>query len=196
MIAFPKRLRRDTRGATLIEFAIVAPVMIVLIMGMCELAYQAYVTSALVGALQKAGRDSAIQGNDKQGDSIDQKVMAMVRTVAAGATYTSKRSNYAQFGNIAPEYYFDTNNNGQYDAATECFMDVNGNGVWDADPGITGQGGANDVTVYSMTITYNRLFPVLGLFGWSSAKSLTATTVLKNQPYASQNAYTPTKVCP
>ena len=56
------RLRRDRRGVTVVEFAFVLPVMLVLMMGMMELGYQAYVQSVITGAVQKAGRDSGIQG--------------------------------------------------------------------------------------------------------------------------------------
>lgn len=187
-------LARDERGITVIEFAIVLPVMITLIMGMCELAYQGYMQSTLEGALQKAGRDSTIQAADDA--SIDQRVMQQVWQVSKNATYTSQRQSYSQFGNIAPEYFWDTAGTGVYDSTKDCFMDVNGNGVWDADPGTTGGGGASDVAKYSITVTYPRLFPVARLFGWPNTKAIVATTILKNQPYSSQNAYTPTKICP
>ena len=65
-------------------------------------------------------------------------------------------------------------------------------GVWDADPGLSGQGGANDVTLYTMTITYPRLFPVTKALGVSSTQTITATTLLKNQPYATQTLTTVT----
>ena len=55
-----QRLRTDCRGATIIEFAIVAPVMMFLLMGLGDLLYQLYLQSILDGALQKAGRDSTI----------------------------------------------------------------------------------------------------------------------------------------
>ncbi|WP_426263342.1 TadE/TadG family type IV pilus assembly protein [Sphingomonas sp. PWP1-2] len=192
------RIVRDTRGATIIEFAVVAPVMILLIMGLSDLAYQGYIMSILDGAMQKAGRDSTIQGNDTtpSGAAIDQKVMASVWLVMKSATYVSSRKSYSQFGNIAPESFRDDNGNKVYDAATECFTDVNGNKTWDADPGASGQGGASDVVVYKMTITYPRLFPMAGLAGLSQTVTNSSTTYLKNQPYAGQVSYTPTLVCP
>lgn len=189
------KLRRDRRGATIVEFAIVAPVMLALIMGLGELAYQGYVQAILSGAIQKAGRDSTIQGNDAKTDDLDSKVMTMVRTVAKNASYTSSRKNYAQFEDAAGEYYFDDNRNGVYDRATECFIDVNNNQTYDADPGAAGQGGASDVTVYKLTLTYPRLFPVK-VIGWSATATISASTILKNQPYASQTSLQRTKICP
>lgn len=192
------RFGGDARGATIIEFAIVAPVMLLMIMGLSDLAYEGYVQTVLAGAMQKAGRDSTIQGNDTaaNGQAIDQKVIASVRTILKNVSYTSSRKSYAQFGAVAPESFQDNNSNGKYDSATECFTDVNGNRTWDTDPGATGQGGAGDVVVYTMNITYQRLFPLAGLAGLPQTVTLSASTFLKNQPYKAQTAYSPTLVCP
>ena len=203
------RLRRDRRGATQIEFAIIAPVMLTLIMGLGELAYQGYVQSVLTGAIQKAGRDSSIQGASAQATAIDATVIAQLSQLRSGwtadctgnppanvATYCSTRKSYASFGSIAPEPFVDSNHNGQYDAATECFTDTNGNGTWDSDPGLNGQGGANDVTVYTITVTLPRIFPVFGLIGLSRNMTLNGSTTLKNQPWATQNVYPAVQKCP
>ena len=163
-------------------------------MGLSELAYQGYIQSVLTGAVQKAGRDSTIQGNGAQTSVIDSKVMSAVWSVARNATYVSSRKSYQSFLAIAPEPFIDNDKNGQYDAKTDCFTDMNGNGVWDADPGLAGQGGANDVTIYTMTVTYQRLFPVFGLIGLPNPATLTGTTALINQPYSAQPA--PVQVCP
>jgi Flp pilus assembly pilin Flp len=190
------QLRRDARGVTAIEFAFVAPVLCLLLMGLCDLTYQSYVQAILTGAIQKAGRDSTIQGSTSRTAQLDAKVMAQIRQVARNATYTSSRRSYAQFSQIKPEAFQDNNNNNQYDQATECFTDVNGNNRWDADPGQEGQGGANDVVLYTINVTYPRLFPLYGMLGWGANQTIAASTVLKNQPYAEQNAYVPEQICP
>jgi Flp pilus assembly protein TadG len=185
---------RNQRGATIVEFALILPVMLTLIMGLSELAYQMYIQSILSGAVQKAGRDSAIQGGAQQTAAIDLAVMNVVWVAAKTATYTSTRKSYSDFADIAPEPFVDTNKNGIRDKG-ECFTDINGNGVWDADPGLSGQGGANDVTLYTMTITYPHLFPVAAWFGWPAKETTSASTLLKNQPYASQTVPTPATIC-
>ena len=194
--ALPRVLVSDRRGATIIEFAMILPVMLTLIMGLGELTYQEYVQSILTGAVQKAGRDSTIQGAGTQTSQIDTAVMKMVNQVAPGATFDSKRLNYASFTAIAPEPFVDTAGTGVYNSAKDCFTDLNGNSTWDADPGLNGQGGANDVTVYTIHIYYQRLFPVAALIGMSQTVALTGKTILKNQPWAAQNAYTPQQICP
>lgn len=204
-----RRLGGATSGATVIEFAIITPVMLTMIMGLGELAYQGYVQSVLTGAIQKAGRDSTIQGAAAQTSQIDAVVIAQLSQLRSGwtvdcsgsppatsATYCSSRKSYSTFGQVAPEPFTDSNGNGHYDAATECFTDTNGNGVWDADPGTSGQGGANDVVVYTMSITYPRIFPVFGVIGLTRTVTLVGSTTLKNQPWATQTVYTPKQICP
>ena len=190
----PRSLRRDKRGATIVEFAIVAPVMVLMMMGLGDLGYQVYAQAILNGAMQKAGRDSAIQGGDQITATLDGKVSAMVRNIAKNATITFTRKNYDSFSVIKPEPFVDTNGNGVRNAG-ECYTDINANNQWDADPGVNGQGGANDVTVYTATVTYPHIFPVVTLLGWPSTQTITASTLLKNQPYASQTTVTPATVC-
>jgi hypothetical protein len=168
--------------------------MMLVLMGLGDLSYQVYAQSILNGAIQKAARDSTIQGNANNTATIDDKVSTMVRKIAANATIAFTRKNYDSFSVIKPETFTDSNGNGVRNAG-ECFVDINGNGTWDADPGQTGQGGANDVTLYTATVSYPRLFPVAGLFGWPSTMTISATTLLKNQPYASQSVATPTTIC-
>lgn len=185
-------LRHDARGASLIEFAILLPVLMALLMGLMDIAYQAYIQAVLEGAVQKAGRDATIEAADT--GTIDARVVTSVRRVAGNATVTPSRLSYASFGTIKPESFTDTNGNSRYDAG-ECFTDINGNGRWDSDPGIAGQGNASDVTVYKVTVSYLRLFPVAGLIGWSNQVTLSASTRFKNQPYSTQSVPTQQVLC-
>ena len=199
------RIRGDRRGSAITEFAIVTPVMLLMMMGIGDMLYQAYAQSLLNGALQKAGRDSGIQDAAAQSAAIDSKVVAVVASIVknptnscaatpTAATWCSTRKSYDSFTAVGPEPFTDSNNNGVRDAG-ECFTDMNGNGTWDADPGASGQGGAGSIALYTIRITYPRLFPVARLIGWTSVATISATTLLKNQPYATQTTNTPTTVC-
>lgn len=190
-----KSFSRDTHGGALIEFALVVPVFLFTVMGFCELAYQAYIQSVLTGAVQKAGRDSAIQ-NAATGD-IDANVLAQVQAAAPRAAFATgypTRKSYAQFGDIDAEPFVDLNANGIHDSG-ECFTDVNNNSRWDADPGRMGQGGANDAVVYTVSIVYPHLLPLGAKMGWGPNQTLSAMTTLKNQPYAQQTVGTYPTVC-
>ena len=199
-------LFRDDRGAALVEFAFVAPVMLILIMGLSDLLFQSYAQSVLTGEVQKAARDSAVEGGAALAGTIDAKVISRMTpllknltqscatTPAANPVWCATRKSYDSFSAVAPEPFTDANSNGIRDPG-ECFTDLNGNRAWDADPGATGQGGASAITVYTMTVTFPRIFPVAGLLGWAPFKTIRASTVLKNQPYATQTTTTPQTIC-
>lgn len=193
-----RRLRPADRGAAAVEFALVAPVLMMSMMGLGNLIHAIYAQSIVVGAVQKAGRDGTIQnkGSAAATAALDAKVMESIRQVAPGATFVSTRQNYANFSNVGkPEPHTDNagGRTGQYDAG-ECYSDTNGNGSWDADGGRAGVGGANDIAKYTITVTYPRLFPTPGL-NWGANGTITASTVLKNQPYAAQGAATAVTIC-
>jgi len=52
--------------------------------------------------------------------------------------------------------------------------------------GKSGQGGASDVVLDTMTVSYPRMFPLYGLLRWSRNVSISGSTVLRNQPYGVQ----------
>lgn len=185
-------------GTAAMEFGLVAPIMVMLMMGLGELLYGTYVNAILLGAVQKAGRDATLQGNAFATTSIDNLVMNRVKEVAPNATYVSVRENYTTFSNVdKPEPHTDKPGGtaGQYDVG-ECFSDTNGDGNWDADGSKTGVGGANDVAQYSIAVTYPHVFPVAKLLGWGNTQTITGQTILKNQPYAAQASTTVQTICP
>lgn len=195
--ALLRQFAESKKGATIVEFAIVCPVMLMLVMGLGEITFQEYLQSVLSGAVQKAARDSTIDGNgsSEANTVIDNKVKSTVSLIIKSPIWDdATRTNYSHFADIGPEYFFDSNGNNTYDKG-ECFIDTNGNSAWDADPGASGQGSANAVVVYQMGFSYPRLFPVAGLLGWSSSAHITASTILKNQPYKFSNTADNTKIC-
>ena len=198
---FPAVLR-DRRGSTIIEFAIVAPVLCLLLLGGFDTAHSLYVRSVLQGIVQKTARDSALEAGNTtaQQSVIDDKVRAQATALANNATITFTRRYYRTFSKAAAaqaESYTDTNANSRCDNG-EPFQDANNNGTWDADGGDSGQGGAKDRTVYTATLSYPRFFPLYRLIGGSNTTKITASTVLENQPYSDQNIYAATTLrnCP
>ena len=59
MRALLRQLRGDRRGVTVIEFAIVAPVMCLFLVAAFDVAHQLYLTATLQGIVQKTARDSS-----------------------------------------------------------------------------------------------------------------------------------------
>lgn len=187
MRTMSKCLACDRRGSTITEFALIAPVMALILMGFLDLGHSMYTRSVLQGAMEKASRDGTLESGSTSTSTIDAKVQSQVRPVAGRwASYVTTRKSYSQFGKVGTaETYIDSNGNGVRNAG-ECFQDENGNSTWDADRGKTGQGGASDVVLYTMTATYPRMFPLARMLGWSSNVTITGQTVLRNQPYGVQ----------
>jgi Flp pilus assembly protein TadG len=188
-----RRLRRDERGATLVEFGLLAPVMCMLIVGMLDVAHTLYMRTVLQGAVQRAARDSALETGTEAATRtvIDNKVRAIVRELRADADPKFSRRFYRSYAAASaktPEYIEADNGNGKCDRG-ENYRDINRNGVWDADGADDGQGGAKDATLYTVTLTYPRLFPLYGFVGVPRDVTVSASTILRNQPYTDQGSY-------
>lgn len=196
MIRRPVLLRQDRRGVSAVEFGLIAPFMIAIILGTLQLAIDVSLRSVLNGAVQEAGRNSGIE--DAHGDQtdIDGYVTEQVHSYLASATVTFDRKNYQNFSDVGtPEDYVDANKNGEYDD-TECFTDENDNDQWDADSGASGQGGARDIVLYTATMEYQELVPVHAFLGLGSTRRLSASTTLMNQPFSTQGDRVAKQVCP
>lgn len=181
-----KNLRQDVRGATLVEFAIVAMPLIVMMMAMFDLGFREYISIQLAGALDQSARQVTV-GTATTVATVKASVTAQIRTILPGATVTVVPSSYNAFSKVGkPEpITTDTAPTGVYNKG-DCFEDVNGNGVWDADSGLSGTGGSDDIVYYTATVTYPEIVPMRRLLGWSATETVTGTAMMKNQPYASQ----------
>lgn len=179
----------DRTGATIVEFALVLPVLLLTLFGLSDLGYNLYTAQMLQGAIQNAARLSTLQGASDKQAGIDEVVTRAVHAVAPNATLDFNRKSYANFSDVArPEDFTDINTNGTCDSG-EPFEDANANGSWDADAGSDGFGGARDAVLYTVTVNYPRVFPIARLIpGQSDTMALTAVTVLRNQPFNIQDA--------
>lgn len=186
------RVFRDTTGITVVEFAVVAPVLLLLILGMGDLGFQVYATANLEGSLQRAAREATLEKGFSIQDQIDQSVKEQVKRVLPAADVSITRRNYKKFADIVtPEIFTDNNGDGICNDG-EPFEDINANGVWDMDRGSDGLGGARDAVLFTATASYSRMFPLANFVpGIEREVQLVATTVLRNQPYNEQRERVP-----
>ena len=122
---------------------------------------------------------------------IKQQIRNLNKSIDPDNDIKIKRRYYRNFTNAFnadEEDYTDTNDNGVCDDG-EPYVDANLNEVWDSDGGDEGQGGAKDVSIVTVTVTYDRLFPLAKLIGLPEQINISANTVLANQPYAEQATY-------
>lgn len=190
-----RRLRDSERGAALVEFAFTGPLFILLLMGIFDYSWQMYAKQVLQGAVAKAGRNSTLETGSNSQTALDNAVKASVLKVFPHADVTFARRAYDNFSEVGnPEPFNDDNGDGAHQN-TECFEDVNGNGVWDSDRARGGNGGADDVILYTVEMKFDRVLPVWRMLGQPQETTLRETTVLRNQPFAVGSDASPVR-CP
>lgn len=184
------RLFRDETGIAAVEFGITASAFFALLMGGFDVGHTLYMQTVLQGTVQKAARDLTLSSGTEAARqlAVDTHVRDSVRRLNASIPDNDikiTRDFYANFATAQAAQPEDANQDGVCSPG-EVWVDRNFNNVYDSKGGSSGQGGAKDVVVYSVTVSYPRLFPVARLIGMSETVKLNATTVLANQPYGDQ----------
>ncbi|MEW9855555.1 TadE/TadG family type IV pilus assembly protein [Novosphingobium sp. M1R2S20] len=189
-------LSKDRRGTSAVEFALLAPTLLMAMLGLLDLGYNMYTATILEGSIQKAARDSTLEGASGNLAAIDERVREAVHAIAPRATIPPpRRTAYSSFSAAGkPEDYTDTNGNGRCDTG-EPFEDANENGRWDTDRGSAGSGSARDVVLYEVTVTYPRPFPIGKFLGMGETYTMSARTVLGNQPWDNVRKTPPVERC-
>ena len=180
------RLLRDQRGATLVEFGLVAGPFILMLLGIMDLGYRGYVDTVSKSVLHRVARDAST--GEMTAEQIEQQVNdGLDALVLKDAVISVTTESYFDFTNIGkPEKLtVDNNGNGEVDPG-DCFIDNNGNDVFDTDYGIAGTGGPDDIVNYKIEITSPRLFPLASMMGLDETMTISNSTAVRNQPYGAQ----------
>lgn len=192
-----RRPMSDASGATIVEFAAVAPVFLGVLMFTFDIAYMIYARAQLTGLVNAVGRASTLEtANDETRAEMDARVTEQVHELVPHGELDFRRVSFNNYGlaQARAEPFVDGNENNDCDNG-ESFLDLNGNGQHDLDGARVGGGGARDVVIYTVTLRYDRLFPVAGLIGLDPSVEVQAQTLLKNQPFDLQ-AQPTRRVCP
>ncbi len=189
-----RRLSRSREGLAATEFAFVAPIFLLMLMGIFDLGFAMYIQAALQGATQEGARQASLENT--LFSEIEAKVNRQVRNVVPTGdpnteiTFTLDPSYYQNYTDVElPEDFEDKARAGVKDGvhqSDEWFVDRNGSGFWEEDVGLAGRGGAQDVVSIKASITYRRIFPFWKMIGQSQDQVLSATTYLRNQPFSAQ----------
>ncbi len=180
------RFSTCARGVTAMEFAIIAPVMILMLFGIIEFAMIMLVNNVLESATAISSRlgstGYAAAGTSRE-DTIKQSISDHAGMLIDVSKVSITSKYYSQFDQIGdPEPWNDLNHNGQVDPGE--WTDVNGNGVYDTDMGTAGYGGANDIVVYTVSYPWSIATPLMSaLIGTNGIFTITTHAVVKNEPY-------------
>lgn len=185
------RLAVDSRGISITEFALVAPVLLLLIMGVFDIGHQLYARAIMEGELQRAARASTLETASVARQAVlDEEVRGQILRVAGmGGTVEFTREAYLSYqaAQATAEPFLDADGDGLCNHG-ESYDDWNRNKSRDLNGARTGQGNARDAVIYTAHLTYPRLFPMARMLGWSNDVAIQASTVLRNQPYGDQAA--------
>lgn len=178
-----RSLAGDSAGNAIVEFALVMPLLLLLIVGSLELAIMLLVGGSLEAAVLAASRygttgyEGGVSREARIRQIIGERTFGLVDLDRA----TIETLVYPSFSDIGhPEPFTDANRNGRYDAG-EPFIDINGNGQRDQDMGRPSTGGACDVVLY--VVTYDT-GPLTGLFQPITGPiTHRASVAVRNEPY-------------
>lgn len=192
-------LRRDQRGVSAVEFALVAPMFISVLMATFDLGFGVYTKAVLQGAVEEAARKASLENT--QWTDIENKVKGQILAVIPSSdpstdiSFTLDPRVYEDYDDlILPEQFNDTNSNGSREVG-ECYVDRNSNRQYDTNVGIAGRGGAQDVISIKASVTYKRVFPLWAMAGQSQNQLIEAYTYLRNQPFGAQAARVGVSIC-
>ncbi len=192
-----KRFRRDQKGTTAVELALISPVLSTVLFGIIELSVAMFVNTVVEGGLRDASR-VGLTGMDTGGVSREQSIANIVNDASLGMVNLTPSDIsaliYPSFGDIGqPEPYTDVNGDGSYTSSSfshngvtypngEPYDDINGSGAWENDMGQAGLGGPGEIVLYTISYNWNllsgQIIPIL-----SGTIPMTASMVVRNEPF-------------
>lgn len=176
------------------EFALVAPLLLLMIVGGLGAGHTLYVKSVLDGEMQKAARDTSLEdaSSETRRTAIQDRVRTQVQQVIRGARIDFAINSFHDYRNVEnrAEEYNDSNRDGTCNKG-ETYVDANNNGSWDLQGGSDKVGGSKDVVLLKATVTYASFLP----YGQNRGQmNVTSSTLLRNQP-SNDQAPAPLRTC-
>ena len=171
-------------GVTAIEFALLAPVLLLMLMGILEFSMISFTSSVMEGATALTARLGKT-GYVPNSMTRDQEIINSIDDKTSGLLdknlITIVTKAYSSFAAIGGEPCL-TATCGAGAAGTD-YIDVNGNGKWDPDLGQVGLGGPGDTVVYTVSYPWPIMTPIMSAV-IGGTYNITARTVVRNEPYA------------
>ncbi len=177
----------DDRGSAIVEFGLVAPLVLAIIFGIIEFSGIVFAQNLLEGGASQASRFGII-GSTPSGSSRDRAIRKIIEKNALGIIEADavrvETLAYESFGAVGQaEPFDDANGNGTFDE-DEGFQDVNGNGERDEDQGKAGAGDGDQVVLYRLSYDWDIMVPIFRPF-FGDQITLQAATAVRNEPFGS-----------
>ncbi len=181
-------IRKEQAGTSLVEFAVIAPVLMAFIIGIVDLGYTAFTQVSLDAAVAQAARDAIATSkgcidNEARVNTIKDSITGSMKGFLQREEPEITLKSYADFNSVhPPEPFTDTNDNGRYDQG-EPFDDIFiQNSEWDDDPGlIDNAGGPGGIVMYTAKFHLKRIVPPIRYLELTDPV-LQASTIVRNEP--------------
>ncbi len=180
-----RTFRRDTRGVTALEFAMVVPFVCILLFGVVDIGLETMLDALLERGVASASRigltvavPTAVTRDQAIFNAVWRPVGVLLQDPSQLTVTTMTYPTFADIGQPEPcrdDSYILTG------ACTGPYVDVNGNGRWDADMGASGAGGYGAIVRYHVSVTRPTFTGVLSLLN-IRLFNLQRTIVIQNEP--------------
>ena len=181
------QLLGDRTAATAVEFAVLAPVLFLAVIGIIELAVLLTVQVMLEGSVREASR-FGITGYTPAGTTRDAQIRATIAQYSVGMVNMSNvvivTRVFQSFGQVVrPEPCYKWLASGTCDTSSpQNYSDANGNGHWDDGNGTNGSGGSGDIVMYTVHYRHQMMTGlmrrIMGINGWVA---LEASVLVRNE---------------
>ncbi len=201
-----RQLLSHEEGASIIEFALVAPIFFFLIFLITELGLLVFTQIALESATMQVSRSASIGGSSGGCDRactikalVQQKTLGLINsqnvvvemnTLAAGGVSTAAQPEYC----LTAGQVVTPNADGTCPGGGVCINDANNNGKCDSAAAMS-VGNAGDLVEIRVSYPWKMMIPFLDsvtfgqqgrsgtLYGANGVVTLSSSTVIKNEPF-------------
>lgn len=193
-----RRVNAQQSGATVVEFALIFPIFLTLLLGGFQLCYIGWASNRLESAVREASRVGITgeTGSISRQQLIEGSVSQAMSNIsmASGGSITFQSRAYPNFASLnnPGEPYDDINKNNVCDPG-ETFYDYNGDAVRStSDISTPGVGGPGDIVRYEVTYPMNLFVPLAKkFFGDGNKLELKTRTIVQNELYGAGQTPTP-----
>jgi Flp pilus assembly protein TadG len=183
-----RKWRSDQSGATIIEFALVAPIFFLLILGIIEFGLIGFSQVAIESAVSATAREASI-GKSTGGDRV-QYVRTHIRKKLKGLINVDElviTANTVAAGGASQKADICLSNPPRIGGPCNpplTYQDENGNGVYDATPPAVSLGNSGDLIEVRALYPWKIQLPFLNrFFGDNGIFTITSSTIVKNEPF-------------
>ena len=181
------KLTRCTQGASTIEFALVAPVLFLLIFGFIELSlifFNYLVLESATSITSRTGRTGYNNSTLDRPTFLRQEIGRLSQGIIDTQRLTISISVFAEFNELQPEPCVAPQTPPCPGTPGLDYLDSNGNGRWDDGNGSPGAGGPGDVVAYRVSYPWRILTPLLSqIIGRNGVYVIRTSAAVRNERF-------------